>query len=84
MCTYNLGKSMWGGKREGAGRKPVEPEMKKVQLGLKLPVWLLNWMDDQPESRAVLIENALREKHQIAPPVKDEGALPGPKAVRAE
>jgi hypothetical protein len=57
-----------GGKREGAGRKPVSPEFKKDPISLKLPRWLLEWLDSKEESRAVLIEEALIEKHGLKPP----------------
>jgi hypothetical protein len=62
---------MIGGKREGAGRKPSPPELLKVPVSIKLPRWLIEWMDAQPESRAVLIENAMRKQHKLKPP---EGA----------
>ncbi len=62
---------MIGGKREGAGRKPSPPELLKVPVSIKLPRWLIEWMDSQPESRAVLIENAIRKQHKLKPP---EGA----------
>ncbi len=62
---------MSGGAREGAGRKPAPPMLKKEPISLKLPRWLIEWMDDQPESRAVLIEEAMKRRHKLKPP---EGA----------
>ena len=62
---------MSGGKREGAGRKPSPPELKKEPISVKLPKWLLDWMREQPESRAVLIEEALKRRHKLKAP---EGA----------
>lgn len=59
---------MIGGKREGAGRKPAALNLKKMPIAVKLPQWLLDWMDTRPESRAVLIEDALRKRHKIKPP----------------
>ncbi|MFA6972416.1 MAG: hypothetical protein WC208_13605 [Gallionella sp.] len=59
---------MSGGKRLGAGRKPSAPELKKEPIYIKLPLWLIKWMDTQAESRPVLIENALRKQHKIKPP----------------
>lgn len=59
---------MSGGKREGAGRKPSPPELKKEPISMKLPKWLIEWLDEQPESRAVLIEAALKRRHKIKPP----------------
>jgi hypothetical protein len=62
---------MSGGKREGAGRPPAPPELKKVPVGLKLPYWLIEWMRARPESMAVLIEDALKHRHKLKP---SEGA----------
>lgn len=62
---------MTGGKREGAGRKPSPPLLKKEPISVKLPKWLIDWMREQPESRAVLIEEALKRRHKLKPP---EGA----------
>lgn len=59
---------MRGGKREGAGRPLTPPLLKKAPISLKLPRWLIEWMDDQTESRAVLIEDALKRRHKINPP----------------
>lgn len=63
---------MPGGKREGAGR-PLAPEMlKKRMVSIRLPEWLIQWMDEQPKTnRAVLIEQALSKLHKLKPP-KDE------------
>lgn len=57
----------YGGKREGAGRKLMPERLKKRPISLKLPGWLIDWMDQQDESRAVLIEQALRRVHKISP-----------------
>lgn len=38
---------------------------KKRAISLKLPPYLLAWMDRQPESRAILIETALIDYYQI-------------------
>ena len=37
----------------------------------KLPRWLVEWMRKQPESQAVMIEDALCKVHKLKPP---EGA----------
>lgn len=63
--------SMSGGAREGAGRKPAPPALKKIPVGVKLPRWLVEWMRAQSESQAVLIEEALKKRHKLKPP---EGA----------
>jgi hypothetical protein len=57
-----------GGERKGAGRKPAPPKLKKIPVGVKLPRWLVEWMREQPESQAVLIEEALKRRHKMKPP----------------
>ena len=59
-----------GGKREGAGRKPLPPFLKKQSIHLKLPGWLIDWMDQRPGSRAVQIEEALKRQHKLKEPKK--------------
>ena len=59
---------MSGGKREGAGRKPSPPELKKIPVGVKIPRWLVEWMRAQPGSQGVLIEEALKQQHKLKPP----------------
>ena len=63
-----------GGKRLGAGRKPVPAELKKMPISIKLPKWLIDWLDEQGDSRPNVIERALCQQHGIQPPV-DEAAL---------
>jgi hypothetical protein len=60
---------MAGGKRQGAGRPPIPVRLKKRMVSIRLPEWLLSWMDEQADTnRAELIETALKEKHGIKPP----------------
>lgn len=44
--------------------RPIK-EDKKAAISVKLPPYLIEWMDRQPESRAVLIETALCSHYQI-------------------
>jgi len=37
-------------------------------LSIKLPQWLIDWTAAQPESRVVLIEDALKKVYGIKPP----------------
>ena len=60
-----------GGKRAGAGRPTINPELKKIPVSYKLPRWLVEWLRAQPESQAVLIETALKKRHTLAPPIRD-------------
>lgn len=73
---------MSGGKREGAGRPPIDPQMVKVPVGYKLPRWLVEWLRIQEEPAAQLIEDALRKQHKLkAPNAPHEGPggfSPGP------
>lgn len=55
-------------KRQGAGRPPAPADLKKRMISIRLPEWLLNWMDEQPgTNRAVLIEDALKKVYRIKP-----------------
>lgn len=59
---------MHGGKREGAGAPKTHPDLKKRAISVKLPEWLIQWMDEQPNTnRAILIEESLRKVHEIEP-----------------
>ena len=51
-----------------AGRPPAAPELKKMPIAIKLPQWLLDWMDLYVESRAVLIEEAMCTHYRITAP----------------
>lgn len=64
---------MSGGRREGAGRKPVPEHLKKVPYNTKLPQWLREWLTDpaREKSGPVLIEEALRKVHKLRPPEGD-------------
>ena len=60
-----------GGARLGSGRKPVPPELKKEPISIKLPRWLIDWLDTQEDSRPKLIEEAMRRYYNIYPPGED-------------
>jgi hypothetical protein len=51
-------------------------EDKKLPIALKLPPYLLEWLDRQPESRAFLIEAALCGWYQIPDSLKPEPQTP--------
>jgi hypothetical protein len=60
--------SIKGGVMPGAGA-PKKPEwLKKRQVGLQLPGWIIDKLDDLSESRAIEIEAALVDKHGWEPP----------------
>ncbi|MCK5616652.1 hypothetical protein KAR91_83095 [Candidatus Pacearchaeota archaeon] len=54
--------------KKQVGRKKSAPNLKKNQISLKLPQWLIEWLDEQPQSRAILIEDALKKKHKLKTP----------------
>jgi hypothetical protein len=60
---------MRGGRRKGAGRPALPDNTRKAGVYIKLPPWLIAWMDSQKESRAVLIEKAIRETYKVDPGV---------------
>lgn len=57
-----------GGARQGAGRKPRDPLLKKNAVGYRLPQWLITWMSEQEEPNSILIEDALIKQHKLKPP----------------
>jgi len=48
-------------------KKPGRPikEDKKTPISVKLPPDIIKWLDEQPESRAVLIEKGIKELQKI-------------------
>jgi len=60
---------MQGGKRKGAGRPTIAPELKKKSISLKIPTWLNEWLDEQSESKVSLIEKALFAQYNLTPPI---------------
>lgn len=61
---------MSGGKRNGAGRKPVRPELKKEHSKARISKWVLDWLDAHRAdgSRGELLEAALIKVHKLKPP----------------
>jgi hypothetical protein len=50
------------------GRPPAPPGLRRVNVPLRLPEWLVRWMAEQPETPAELIEAALLKAHKLRPP----------------
>lgn len=50
------------------GRPPAPPSMRRVNVPLRLPEWLVQWMAEQPETPAKLIEAALLLAHKLRGP----------------
>lgn len=59
-----------GGKREGAGRPPGDPQLVKIPVSYKLPRWLVEWMREQDTPAAQIIEEAVTKKHKLTQPKK--------------
>jgi len=47
-------------------------ELKKVQLGVALPRYLIQWLNEQESSNAVLIETALLSRYKIKIPLLND------------
>ena len=50
------------------GRPPAPPALRRVNVPVRLPAWLVEWMAQQPETHAALIEAALLKAHKLRPP----------------
>mgnify|MGYP006329776339 FL=1 len=50
------------------GRPPAPPRLRRVNVPLRLPEWLVQWMSEQAETPAELIEAALLKAHKLRPP----------------
>lgn len=58
-----------GGKRKGAGRPKIDPQLFKIPVSYKLPRWLVTWIRGQDKPASHLIEEALCETYHL----KNEG-----------
>jgi hypothetical protein len=47
------------------GRPAIDPSLKKKAICVALPISLIAWLDDQDESRAILIERALLNEYAM-------------------
>lgn len=50
------------------GRPPAPPQMQRVNVPLRLPRWLVEWIDQQDGTRADVIEAALLKAHKLRQP----------------
>ena len=50
------------------GRPPVLPGLRRINVPLRLPEWLVQWMAEQAKTPAELIESALLKTHKLRPP----------------
>ena len=54
--------------RNKGGRPPAPPALRRVNVPVRLPAWLVEWMAQQPETPATLIEDALLKAHKLKAP----------------
>lgn len=50
------------------GRTPAEPHLRRVNVPVRLPAWLVEWIDAQAGTRADVIEAALLKAHKLKQP----------------
>ncbi|MEY2656187.1 MAG: hypothetical protein RLZZ524_3215 [Pseudomonadota bacterium] len=50
------------------GRPPAAPHLQRVNVPLRLPSWLVEWIDAQGGTRADVIEAALLKAHRLRAP----------------
>ena len=50
------------------GRPHAPPGLRRVNVPLRLPEWLAQWMAEQAETPAELIEAALLKANKLRPP----------------
>jgi len=47
---------------------PAPPQLQRVNVPLRLPRWLVEWIDQQEGTRADVIEAALLKAHKLRQP----------------
>lgn len=50
------------------GRPPAPPALRRVNVPVRLPAWLVEWIDAQGMTRADVIEAALLKANKLKPP----------------
>jgi hypothetical protein len=50
------------------GRPASPPHLQRINVPLRLPRWLVEWIDEQPGARSDVIEAALLRAHKLKPP----------------
>ena len=51
-----------------AGRPPIASHLQRVSVPLRLPRWVVEWIDAQEGTRADVIEAALLKAHKLKGP----------------
>jgi hypothetical protein len=50
------------------GRPPAPPHLQRINVPLRLPRWMVEWIDAQPGTRADVLEAALTKVHKLKAP----------------
>ena len=51
------------------GRPPTPPHLTRAQVTIRLPQWVVDWMDEQPDAdRTSLIEEAMLKRYKLKAP----------------
>ena len=50
------------------GRPPARPDLRRVNVPVRLPAWLVQWLAEQQETPTILIEAALLKVHKLRAP----------------
>ena len=50
------------------GRPAAPPHLQRINVPLRLPRWLVEWMDQGPGTRTAYIEAALLKAHKLKEP----------------
>ena len=61
-----------GGKQPGAGRPKLPAYLKKETKGIRLPLWMWDWLDGQDDARGVIVEDAIKKVHKLKTPQRGE------------
>ncbi len=54
------------------GRPKKAPELKKKMVSVRLPQWMLDWMNEHYLSNTYLIESAIKKTYKIKPEKKHD------------
>lgn len=54
------------------GRPPAPPHLQRVNVPLRLPRWLVEWIDAQHGTRANVIEGSVMKANKLKPPKEDK------------
>lgn len=54
--------------KRGRGRPATPDHLRRIDVPLRLPAWLAEWLEKQPGSKTGTIEAALIKAHSLQPP----------------